>query len=97
MRVTLNLYLNQISVTLNLLGGAHLEPIYVRVEKVRVSRGVTKTHLARACNKTVAWYSDVSKGKIRLTVDDLEKIANALNVDVKIFFKEKLSVTHNSA
>lgn len=74
-----------------------MEPIYIRVEKVRVSRGVTKTHLARSCNKTVAWYSDVSKGKIRLTVDDLEKIAIALNVDVRIFFNKKLSVTHNSA
>lgn len=74
-----------------------MEPIHIRVENVRVSRGVTKTHIARACNKTVAWYSDVSKGKIRLTVDDLEKIAKALNVDVRIFFESKLSVTHNSA
>jgi transcriptional regulator with XRE-family HTH domain len=73
-----------------------LDPIHIRVENVRKARGVTKTHLARVCNKTVAWYSDVSKGKIRLTVNDLEKIAIGLNVDVKIFFDKKLSETLNS-
>lgn len=73
-----------------------MDPIHIRVEKVRKARGVTKTHLAKVCNKTVAWYSDVSKGKIRLTVNDLEKIAIGLNVDVKIFFDKKLSETLNS-
>lgn len=72
-----------------------MTPIYIRVEDVRVSKGVTKTHLAKACNKTSAWYSDVSKGKIRLLVDDLEKIATALNVSPQIFFESKLSDTHN--
>lgn len=72
-----------------------MKPIYERVESIRKSRGVTKTHLARACSKSVAWYSDVSKGKIRLTVDDLELIATSLNVDVKIFFDINLSETLN--
>lgn len=72
-----------------------MAPIHLRVEKVRLLHGVTKTHIAKHCNKTVAWYSDVSKGKIRLTVEDLEKIARALNVDVTIFFDRKLSETLN--
>jgi len=70
-----------------------LKPIYQRVEDVRKSRGVTKTHLAQACQKTPAWYTDVSKGKIRLSVDDLEKIADALNYDIKNVFTHLLSET----
>lgn len=74
-----------------------MEPINIRVENIRCERGVTKTHIANACNKTTAWYSDVSKGKIRLTVEDLEKIAEALHVDVRIFFDNKLSVARNNS
>lgn len=72
-----------------------MKPIYQRVESIRVAHGVTKTHVAKSCGKSAAWYSDVSKGKIRLTVDDLEKIADALNVNVVLFFGYQLSETRN--
>lgn len=74
-----------------------MPPIYVRVENVRKSKGVTKTYLAKACNKTAAWYSDISLGKLRLSVDDLEKISAALDVSPQIFFDVQLSEAHNKS
>lgn len=67
--------------------------VYERIEIIRNRKGVTKTHIANKCGKTPAWYTRVSKGKTKLDVDNLQDIANALEVDVRIFFDNKLSVT----
>ena len=67
--------------------------IYEKIEKIRKEKGVTKIHIANKCNKTSAWYSDISKGKIRISVDALQQIADALEVDPRIFFNNNLSVT----
>lgn len=63
------------------------QPIYIRVESIRQEKGVSKRHIARHCGRSDAWYSDISKGKIRLTVEDLELISEALEVNPAIFFK----------
>ncbi|MEK3674653.1 helix-turn-helix domain-containing protein [Paenibacillus sp. FSL R10-2771] len=66
------------------------------IEIIRKSRGVTKAHIGSSCNKTGAWYGDIVKGRRRVYLNDLLLIAAALNVDVKIFFDQKLSETLNS-
>jgi len=71
--------------------------MYEKIELIRQRKGVTKTHIANKCNKTSAWYTDISHGKIRINVEVLQQIADALEVDVKIFFEDDLSVTHNKA
>lgn len=64
------------------------------IELVRKRKGVTKTHIAKKCGKTPTWYTDISNGKRGMSVEALEQIADALEVDVKVFFDEKLSETH---
>lgn len=70
-----------------------MKPIYERIEEIRKSKGITKTHIARVCNRTVSWYHGISTGRRKLNVDSLEQIALALGVSVKDFFEEKLSET----
>lgn len=66
------------------------------IEKIREKKGIMKSHIAKACGHTPSWYSDILKGKNRLSVDDLLLVADAVNEKPAIFFAEELSVTHNS-
>ncbi|WP_281659096.1 helix-turn-helix transcriptional regulator [Halobacillus sp. Cin3] len=69
-----------------------MKPVYEKIEDIRKSKGVTKTHIAKRCGKTVAWYYGISKGKRQPNVESLQEIAKALDVDVRIFFEDSLSV-----
>lgn len=70
--------------------------VHLKIEEIRERKGVTKSHIARGCERTPQWYSKVSKGAIVLDVITLERIADVLEVDVKVFFENKLNVTFNS-
>lgn len=72
-----------------------MKPVYLKIEEIRVSKGVTKTHIAKCCGKTVAWYYGISTGKRIPNVESLQMIADALEVDIRDFFENKLSVTLN--
>lgn len=60
--------------------------VHLKIEEIRTRKGVTKTHIARKCSKTTAWYHGISVGRRKLNVDTLQEIANALEVDIKDFF-----------
>lgn len=64
-----------------------------KIEYIRQQKGILKSYIAAKCGYKPSWYTDIANGKKRITVDDLQKIANALGVDVTIFFKENLSET----
>lgn len=70
--------------------------VHLKIEEIRARKGVTKSHVARGCGKTPQWYTKVSKGIITLDVNTLQQIADVLEVDVKNFFDNKLSVTLNN-
>ncbi|MER2169901.1 MAG: helix-turn-helix transcriptional regulator [Psychrobacillus psychrodurans] len=70
-----------------------MKPVYLNIEEIRISKGVTKTHIAKSCGKTVAWYYGISTGKRIPNVESLQMIAEALEVDVRDFFENNLSVT----
>lgn len=72
-----------------------MKPVYLKIEEIRVSKGVTKTHIAKSCDKTVAWYYGISTGKRVPNVESLQMIADALEVDIRDFFDNNLSVTLN--
>lgn len=72
-----------------------MKPVYLKIEEIRVSKGVTKTHIAKSCGKTVAWYYGISTGKRIPNVESLQMIADALEVDIRDFFESELSVTLN--
>lgn len=63
-----------------------MSSVHMRIEEIRKRKGVTKTHIARRCNKTTAWYCGIASGRRKLNVDSLQLIANALGVTVKDFF-----------
>ncbi|MHC5281122.1 helix-turn-helix domain-containing protein [Listeria kieliensis] len=62
-----------------------------KIETLRKSKGITKTHIAKQFNKTIAWYYGISKGEINVKAEDLEKFADILGVDVAIFFTNEVS------
>lgn len=63
-----------------------------KVEQIRQKKGITKKHIAEKCGHSPAWYTDILKGR-PIKVDTLEKIADALEVDIRIFFENNLSET----
>ena len=69
--------------------------VHLNIELIRKRKGVTKSHIARGCERTPQWYSKVAKGDITLDVVTLQKIADVLEVDVTNFFDNKLSETLN--
>ncbi|MFY0520863.1 helix-turn-helix domain-containing protein [Lysinibacillus sp. UGB7] len=72
-----------------------MKPVYLNIEEIRMRKGVTKTHIAKKCNRTVAWYHGISIGRRVPNVESLQMIADALEVDVRVFFDNELSVTRN--
>lgn len=73
-----------------------MEPVHQRIEKIRKEKGVTKTHIANKCGKSVAWYSGISTGRRKPNIESVQQIADALETDVRNFFGDKLSVTLKS-
>jgi len=69
--------------------------VYERIEEIRKRKGVTKTHIAKSCGKTVSWYYGISVGRRTPDVDSLQEIADALEVDIRVFFGDKLSDSLN--
>lgn len=65
------------------------------IETLRKRKGMTKTHIANHCGKTIAWYADIAKGRRRVYLDDVLLIAEAMNEDERNFFDKKLSETLN--
>ncbi len=63
-----------------------MKPVHMRIEEIRKSKGVTKTHIARRCNKTTAWYCGIASGRRKANVESLQMIADALEVPVREFF-----------
>lgn len=67
--------------------------LHEKIEYIRQKKGVQKKFIASKCGKKPYWYTRLIQGKVKVTVDDLEHIADALDVDIKIFFSENLSET----
>jgi transcriptional regulator with XRE-family HTH domain len=72
-----------------------MTPVYIRVEEIRKRKGVTKTHIARHCGRSISWYQDISKGRRNMSVDALQKIAEALEVPISSFFEDEVSETRS--
>lgn len=69
--------------------------IIKNIEEIRKRKGITKSHISKYCGKSTQWYSDISRGRRRMYVDDLPKVAEAMGEDVKNFFNNVLSDTRN--
>jgi len=65
--------------------------IHEKIEFIRQQKQITKTQIAKKCSKTPAWYTNISKGKTKIDVDTLERIADALEIDIKMLFDKELN------
>ncbi|WP_144559587.1 helix-turn-helix domain-containing protein [Shouchella miscanthi] len=65
-----------------------MKAVHLKIEEIRKEKGVTKTHIATKCNRTVAWYYGISTGKRQPNVLALQAIADALGEDVRNFFEK---------
>ncbi|CAM3710006.1 helix-turn-helix transcriptional regulator [Cohnella lubricantis] len=72
-----------------------MNPIINRIEEIRVKKGVTKTHIAKHCNRSVSWYNDIAKGRRRMYLEDIIPVAEALGEKPEYFFRQKLSESRN--
>ncbi|RKD22585.1 hypothetical protein BEP19_10005 [Ammoniphilus oxalaticus] len=72
-----------------------MKPVHLKIEEIRIRKGVTKTHIANKCGRTVAWYHGISTGRRQPNVEALQQIAKALETDIRNFFEYELSDTHN--
>lgn len=61
------------------------------VRRVRESRGVTKTFMARGLGISLQGYSHIEDGNVRLDVERMKKIGDLLHVDSAIFLSDKLT------
>jgi transcriptional regulator with XRE-family HTH domain len=59
-----------------------------KLRKIRKSKGITQTFIAKKMGKTSAWYSNIERGYTRLLAEDAKKIAEILGVDIREIFEE---------
>lgn len=67
--------------------------VYENVEKVRMAKGITKTHMAKRLGISLQGYRHIASGNTRLDVERLIIIAETLNVAPAVFFDDKLTVS----
>ena len=71
--------------------------IYENVERIRVAKGVTKSHLARKLKISLMGYIHITNGDVRLDAERLKVIGNVLEVDPSVFFDDELTQSVVSA
>lgn len=65
--------------------------VHDNVERIRIAKGVTKTYLANKLEISLQGYRHIVSGATRLDVERLKIIADALDVNVGVFFDDKLT------
>lgn len=69
--------------------------LHEKIKIVRQSKGITQTHVANNSGMTVSNYNMKENGKRTITANEVEAIAQALQVPVAIFFEENIHVKLN--
>lgn len=65
----------------------HLSP-----KALRVNRGMTQKEVAEYLNMSLTQYKRRENGKSRWYADELYRLAKLYNVDISVFFPEKVSL-----
>ncbi|MDW0113816.1 helix-turn-helix transcriptional regulator [Sporosarcina saromensis] len=71
--------------------------VHENLKKIRIAKGVTQTHLAKVLKVTTMTYSRLENGETKIDVERLKILSRALDINVGIFFDNKLtdSVIYN--
>lgn len=67
--------------------------VHDNVEKIRIAKGVTKTHVANKLGMSLQGYRHIVSGNIQLNVERLKIIAGVLGVEPAVFFDDELTNT----
>ena len=65
--------------------------VHQNIERVRCAKGDTITHLAKALGMSLQGYRYLENGSVRLDVERMRRIGDALGVDSAIFLDDKLT------
>ena len=55
----------------------------INIKKVRTSKGISQEKLADLCDLHRTYVSSVERGERNITVDNMERLAIALGVDIR--------------
>lgn len=66
-----------------------------RIRMIRKSKNMTQTEVANRMDMPVQTYNGYELGRRRITTDTLERIADAMEEHVTIFFEHKIYETKN--
>lgn len=58
-----------------------------RIKKLRAKNGLSQEKLANICELDRTYIASVEKGKRNISIINLEKIVNSLNISLKEFFE----------
>ena len=57
-----------------------------RIRQIREGKGLSQEALADIAGLHRTYISSIERGEKNFTVDSLERLADALNVDIRVFF-----------
>ena len=58
------------------------------IRKIRLSKGISQEFFADLCGLHRTYISDVELGKRNISIENIEKVANALGVQISEIFEE---------
>lgn len=58
------------------------------IRKIRLSKGISQESFADLCGLHRTYISDVELGKRNISIENIEKVANALGVQISEIFEE---------
>ena len=58
------------------------------VRKIRISKGISQEKYADMCNLHRTYISDIELGKRNVSLENIEKMANALDMSISKLFQE---------
>lgn len=65
--------------------------IHENLKKIRLAKGVTQSYLAEKIGISNMAYSRMESGKTKLDVEILKVVSEVLDIEVEIFFNNKLT------
>ncbi|ACV63242.1 transcriptional regulator, XRE family [Desulfofarcimen acetoxidans DSM 771] len=61
-----------------------------RIRKIRKAKGITSCYVAKKLGMSPGGYSDIERGRRKLSAERVEKIAKILEIDIgEIFYSSK--------
>lgn len=59
-----------------------------KVREIRIQKGLSQEHLAELANVHRTYIGMIERAEKNITLNNIEKIANALNINIKELFNE---------